>query len=507
MTTPSNAVTSSSPVLSIPTNIDYTSKDFSGLMFSMLQYATQAMPDWNTTSEGDFGVALLEAFAYEGDIISYYGDRISQEAYIPTATQRVSLLNIAALLDYQVSNGTPATGSVTFQTSNPGNAVTIPAGTQVATGFDSTNDAPIIYETVTTQTVPANGGTMSIQVSQGVTYTLVPLGTSSGQPGQVFQIPQTGVIDNSTSVYVQTVGGMAQWSQVNYLIDSNSQAQTYSVFLDSNGFTNIQFGDGLNGLIPAQGMTVYATYTVGAGSAGNQPPGVVGILVTPISGVSVQLLSDNITYGGTAMSGGQDPETNDQIRSNAPLTFQTQQRAVGLDDYENLCLNVPGVQAVNAVANHSTSITLYVLGPGQTAPSSGLIANILNYFQPQGGPILTQAGVTLSVAAPNTILIDVGSAGNQVTLQILPQYQQDVVLQNVQTALSQLFSPPNTTFGQLITVGLVYQTITGVAGVEYCIVPLITREDVTQTTTNPIQLRQSEIAVPGNFYINVVGGL
>jgi hypothetical protein len=51
------------------------------------------------------------------------------------------------------------------------------------------------------------------------------------------------------------------------------------------------------------------------------------------------------------------------------------------------------------------------------------------------------------------------------------------------------------------------QTIMSVPGVEWCIVPLFTRTDVTQTTTNNIQLRTSEIAVPGTFYITAQGGL
>lgn len=509
MTTPASAVpnAANSPVLTIPSNIDYTSKDFAGFSYSMLQYAAQAMPNWNTSSEGDFGVAMVELFAYGLDILSYYGDRISQEAYAPTATQRVSLLNIASLLDYTVSNGAAATGTVTFQTPTPGIAVSVPAGTQVATTFNVTLDAPVIYETQSDILVPANGGTAQVVVSQGVTYTQVALGSSNGQPGQLFQIPQTGVIDGSVSVFVETVGGTAQWTEVAYLIDSNNQATVFTTFTDASGITNVQFGDGVNGMIPAIGMTVYATYTIGVGSAGNQAAGVVGVLVTPLIGVFVQLLSDGVTFNSSSMDGGSDPESNDSIRTNAPQTFQTQKRAVSPADYENLVMNVPGVQEANAVANHSTSITLYILGPGNTAPSQALTTAILNYFQPQNGQWLTMSGVSLSVAAPNIISIDVGSASTPCTLQVSPQYIQATVLQNVETALTQLFQPPNTTFGQLITVGQVYQTIMAVAGVEYVIVSLITREDVTQTNTTPIQLRQSEIAIPGSFYLNAFGGL
>src|SRR5882724_4621728 len=103
------------PVLSPPTAIDYTSKDWSGFVTSMINYASVIMPEWDTSSEGDFGVMLVELFAYMGDILSFYGDRLTQEAYLPTATQRLSILNLARLLGYIPTNGFPATGTVTFQ--------------------------------------------------------------------------------------------------------------------------------------------------------------------------------------------------------------------------------------------------------------------------------------------------------------------------------------------------------------------------------------------------------
>lgn len=493
-----SSVPSVSPALQVPQNIDYTSKDFTAFVQAMVAYAATVMPDWNTGSEGDMGVALLEMFAYPLDILSYYGDRISQESYLPTATQRLSLLNIAQMLGYTVSNGTPATGSVTFQTANPNPAVVIPAGTQVATDFSTAIDSPLIYETTETVTCPANGGTVTVSVSQGVTTTQTPVGTSTGLPGQAFQLPQTGVIDGSVQVYVQTSVLPQQWAAVQYLVDSGPSDLVFSTYVDANGLTWVEFGDNLNGLIPSQGLVIYATYTVGDGSAGNVAAGLVTEIVNPIDGVAI------ITTGAsepTAMSGGSDPETNDQIRANAPAMFSTQNRAVSPADFEAMAANVQGVSVASAVAMHSTSVSIYALGPDYNAAGSGLQAQILEYFAGK-----TLAGVTVTCAQPALIPIDVGSAGNEVQLQVAPNYVQSSVVQNVQTALTALFQPPNVTFGQLLTVGEIYQTIMAVAGVQWVVVPVFTREDVTQTGTTNIQLRGSEIATPGNVYINPTGG-
>lgn len=467
----------------------------------MLNYANTAFPQWDTTSEGDFGVMLVELFAYMGDILSFYGDRLAQEAYLPTATQRQPILNIAQLLGYTASNGSTAIGTVTLQNTTSSN-ITVPAGTQIATGLNTLVDAPVIFQTTTGITVNANN-TATANVQQGITYSMTTLGTSTGLALQSFQIPQTGVLDGSVSVYVSSSSGSTQWTQVDYLIEYGPQDQVFTVSTDANNVTSINFGDSINGLIPGASLTIFASYTIFLGSAGNVSAGQVGVMVQNINGIQVPFQSAGSTlYQSSAMTGGSDPETNDQIRANAPLSYSVQQRAVTLQDYENLALNVPGVLMTSAIANHATSVTLYALGPNYQPVSTGLQTNISNYFV---NKIL--AGTSVTIGNPSVILVDVGSSGSNMTLQVLPNYNQGVVLNNVQTALTAILSPPNTTFGMLLNVSTLYAAVMSVPGVAYALIPVMTREDTTQANTNPIQFRPSEIPNVGILYITVSGGI
>ena len=471
----------SSPTIQVPTSIDYTSRDYLGMLNSCVIYASQIMPDWNITSEGDFGVVLLELFCYCSDILSYYTDRVAQEAYLPTATQRQSLLNIAELLGYVPSNGTAATGTVTFVSDNPGPAIVIPAGTQVQSNFNTALDQPIIYQTNTTATCPANGGTIVVDVTQGISFSMVPIGTSDGTPGQQFQLPQTEILDGSTTVFIQSTapGGNTQWVQVTSFINAQPSDTSFTLLVDANDFTNITFGDGINGLIPALGLTIYASFTTIAGAAGNQPLGAVNIIVDSITGLSIAYNPGGVAES-SIMIGGSDPESNASIRANAPISFATQQRAVSLQDYANLVVNVPGILAANAVANHSTSVSLYILGPGATIASAQLQEDVLTLFD---GSML--AGVTLSLPVPNLIAVDVGSVGNPTPIQVLPTYSQQNTLNAVILALNAFLTPPSTTFGMLLQVSSLYQVIMSVAGVDYVEINVFTREDVTQTATRP----------------------
>ena len=52
---------------------------------------------------------LIELFAYVADILSYYQDRVANEAYLSTATQRRSVTELLRLIGYQIDPGLAAT--------------------------------------------------------------------------------------------------------------------------------------------------------------------------------------------------------------------------------------------------------------------------------------------------------------------------------------------------------------------------------------------------------------
>lgn len=88
--------------------IDYVTKDYDGFRAGMLALIPQLLPNWSDRSESDFGVVLIELFAYVADILSYYQDRVANEAYLTTATQRRSVAELLRLIDYQIDPGLAA---------------------------------------------------------------------------------------------------------------------------------------------------------------------------------------------------------------------------------------------------------------------------------------------------------------------------------------------------------------------------------------------------------------
>jgi Baseplate J-like protein len=92
--------------------IDYLTKDYAGFRQGMLNQIPLLMPQWTDRSEADFGVVLIELMAYVADILSYYQDRVANEAFLASATQRRSVADLLRLIDYQIDPGLAASALI-----------------------------------------------------------------------------------------------------------------------------------------------------------------------------------------------------------------------------------------------------------------------------------------------------------------------------------------------------------------------------------------------------------
>jgi hypothetical protein len=118
-----------------PTQLDYTSVDYNGILTSAKARIPLLTPEWTDTSDSDFGMVLLQLFAGIGDMLKQYQDRTLNEAYVDTATTFEAMTSLMKLIGYSLglAEGAviPLTFSANLSSVNP--AVLVPAGTQVYT--------------------------------------------------------------------------------------------------------------------------------------------------------------------------------------------------------------------------------------------------------------------------------------------------------------------------------------------------------------------------------------
>ena len=99
--------------------IDYLAKDFASFRQALSEFSSLRYPAWVERSEADLGVMLMEALAAMADELSYYQDRVSAESTIQTATQRLSVIRHARLVDYEPAPATVATTVLQLDVASP----------------------------------------------------------------------------------------------------------------------------------------------------------------------------------------------------------------------------------------------------------------------------------------------------------------------------------------------------------------------------------------------------
>lgn len=103
-----------------------------------------------TRSTADPAIALLDAWATTADVLTFYQERIANEGYLRTATERRSVLELARAIGYELNPGVAASTYLAFTVddsdSTPDTA-TIKAGTQVQSIPAKEGELPQTFET------------------------------------------------------------------------------------------------------------------------------------------------------------------------------------------------------------------------------------------------------------------------------------------------------------------------------------------------------------------------
>ena len=278
--------------------------------------------------------------------------------------------------------------------------------------------------------------------SQTITIVKEILGSSNGSENQIFQTtrfpvlqnPQLEVrepekpselelerlklpgnsnpitpIPNSREVWVQ-------WQQVPDFYGSTSRDRHY-VLDQLTG--KIQFGNGRNGLIPplGTGNLRIARYQTGGGEAGNKPVDSIVQLKTTVPYI------EKVTNLQAAV-GGTEAETLESLRDRLPETIRHRDRAVTLEDYEDLAkLASPEVARAKCVPLRNLvddPLDLNPITPGDVSiiivsrsteikplSSIGLLNRVQDYLETYGiptaniavvGPLYLSVSVTADIA-------------------------------------------------------------------------------------------------------------
>jgi len=334
-------------------------------------------------------------------------------------------------------------------------ATTAANGSVPHTEFQLTNPLLNCYCRATTT---VNGNVAP--ATAGATVTEIMGNGSATTPNRSFTLRQSPLTyvqastpNGSRSTLTVRSNGVA-WTEEPTLYDQPPTAQVYVIENQFDGTSDVIFGDGVEGAtLPTGQNNIIGTYRIGSGSAGNVAPGAITTLLQRPLGVSGVI-------NPQAATGGADPESIDDVRTNAPQTVLTLGRAVSIADHQNFAATFAGIAEAYAIWIPSGSargvfITVAADGGTDLPPGNPTLTKLVTALQSYSNPLVPVTATSFM----ETLF------GFSAEVKYDPSYDRPTVQAQIRQTVTTAFSFANRTFGEGVSADEIAAVIQGVSGV------------------------------------------
>jgi hypothetical protein len=461
---------------------NFITKDYESYRQFMINLIPEYAPDWTDTTQSDFGIVLIELFANGLDVLSYYQDTAIRENIISTAERRDSIRLLAQMLGYDVDGRIPAQveEEITIYDDLVDEEVEVMRGTQIAT-----SDSNIIFETNENLVIPAGETTGTVSMTHGVTRRNDFIGTSDGSLGQRYKLTYPNTLEDTIEVSVQDLeGNRIEWEKVDTFIGESFDSRVYTVKREDD-FHIIEFTRGQSGKVPEKDYKIFANYRQGGGEEGNVGAETLTKLIDNVDGVGsvINLQAPFIK--------GEEEEDKELVKTKAPRTWRTNNRAVTRQDFEDIALMSGAVIKAKAeeTFNDNNDVNLYIVDEGRNNPlPAGVIEEVKDTVEPR---MLVNNNLLVYPANYKTWNVDAD-------LVVKSNYVQSEVESQVRDTLRDNFSMENYDFGEKVKLLDINAEIKKINGVDNFILTVLD-SDVTA--------EDYEILVLDSINLTVIGGV
>lgn len=332
------------------TTVKSTDLDFQNIKAGLKNYlrSRTEFADYDFDASGLNNV--LDVLAYNTHINGLTANFALNEAFLPTAQLRSSVVSHAETLGYQVRSRTTASALVNLSVNLSGVAgrpaqIQLPSGWQLTTSIDGVS---YTFRTLETFFAKDNGsglyefqttaGSDDIPVFEGVEKTKTFL-VGEVDERQIFVIPDETIDTSTASVQVYDTASSSNFVTYTRLLESvtiDAKSTVYSIREAPNGFYELNFGDGISfGKKPDAGNKVIVTYLSSVGPVAN-----AGDLFTSNSNLTVGGIGYTVNVStANESTGGALRQTIESVRQLAPIAYAAQQRLVTSSDYKATILS------------------------------------------------------------------------------------------------------------------------------------------------------------------------
>ena len=319
-----------------PNNL--TALDFEDVKSSIKSYLRTRKEFTDYDFDGSALSYLVDTLAYNTYYTAFNANMAMNEAFLPSATVRDNIVNVAKLLNYVPKSVTSSKGclKLTVQTEKTNgsypSSITLAKGV-VATGgnylWNILEDTTVI---VNTTTGIAEFDNLMIYEGTIVTFNYVVNTFAS----QIYKIPSEDADIATLKVRVkanESATASDLYNQVDTITNLTATTRVYFLAEGEDMRYEIRFGDDSVGRKVKDGEVIVLEYLVTNGTEANE--------ITGFSFVGTMRDNLGVTYGGGTVDLlvkdrsqlGSDAESPESIKYNAPRYYSAQYRAVTAQDY------------------------------------------------------------------------------------------------------------------------------------------------------------------------------
>lgn len=330
------------------TTIKSSALDFNAIKNNLKTYLANRdeFKDYNFEASGLSNI--LDVLAYNTHLNALIANFALNESYLGTAQLRSSIVSLAEGVGYipDTETASQARVRITFNTSTVprDNIIALPAYTKFSTSVD---DVSYTFQTIETYYATDDGtgfyefrtadGSNRIPIYEG-TYKTKTFLVGEYEDNPVYIIPDP-ILDADTvrvNVFESTTSAVSTvYNNILNATTISAQSTVYILKEAPNGFFELSFGDGVTfGVAPEAGSKIVVEYLATNGAAANGANLFIPAAQLNQGGVIADL---NVTTYAQSV-GGDQKETIESIRKNAPFQYATQNRMVTAEDYSSLIL-------------------------------------------------------------------------------------------------------------------------------------------------------------------------
>lgn len=423
--------------------IRYTSRTAQQIREDLLRAIPKLAPSWTSHGEDEPGMALVEMLAGVADGLHYYFDKQALETFLPSVVMRKNALSLSHLIGYRPRRTLGASGTLTLYTTSPlPHDVFIPAGAEMTTAGG--------VAVVTEQSVylpPEFSGFRTLRAVQGTRKVFVSESTG-GDLARVL-LPHN---DPSEQLFQVTTYG-EHWVEFRDSQPEDPDNRWYHYHEDLDGNVYLEFRLDL-GNVPMIGTPIRVEYLL---SQDIKIPAVTPLnapVIEPPDDLPEAHLEDfeeavsRLRFETGTLYGYRPCESVKTLRSTAPVSIKTKQRAVAENDYRHLARRFGGVKDLKVLPSdfYTRQVVAYVLMEEEEDPTQGLLDDLHEYLNNRNDltlDLVTEA----AVLQPFHCEIEVNPASG---------YSEAIAVFEAREALLRFFRTTAHNFGRTIRISEVY---------------------------------------------------